>query len=87
MDKAEATSRFRSEASGVSALCARPALLVANDSSWRVNYHLPHDMIVHAFQKYCISNYMDGTEDNLIWEEKIDKEGSSTGDDGDEIDE
>lgn len=30
---------------------------------------------------------MDGTEDNLIWEEKIDKEGSSTGDDGDEIDE
>lgn len=50
-------------------------------------YSLPHDMVVRAFKKCCISNDMDGTEDDLIWEEESDKEGSTTGDDGDESDE
>lgn len=47
-------------------------------------YSLPHDMVVRAFKKCSISNELDGTEDDCIWEEDSDKEGSTTDDDGDE---
>lgn len=47
-------------------------------------YSLPHDMVVRAFKKCSISNELDCTEDDCIWEEDSDKEGSTTDDDGDE---
>ncbi|KAH7946499.1 hypothetical protein HPB52_000251 [Rhipicephalus sanguineus] len=61
----------------------------ANIAEWvsAAWYGLLHDMIVRTFKKCCISNYMDGAEDDLIWEEESDKEGSTTGNDGDESDE
>ena len=35
------------------------------------------DIIKRAFLKCCISNNMDGTEDDIIWEEKAANDGDS----------
>lgn len=46
-------------------------------SAWR---SLPDSMVEKAFKKCCISNCLDGTEDDALWEAASDKLSSS--DDG-----
>ena len=41
---------------------------------------IPAEIIKRAFLKCCISNNMDGTEDNIIWEEEAANDGDSDGD-------
>ena len=38
---------------------------------------IPSDIIKRAFLKCCISNNMDGTEDDMIWEEAAASDGDS----------
>ena len=40
---------------------------------------IPSDIITRAFLKCCISNNMDGTEDDIIWEEEAANDGDSDG--------
>lgn len=43
-------------------------------SAWR---SLPDVMVQKAFKKCCISNSLDGTEDDALWEEASNKRSSS----------
>lgn len=43
-------------------------------SAWR---SLPDVMVQKAFKKYCISDSLDGTEDDALWEEASNKRSSS----------
>lgn len=42
---------------------------------------IPSELIVKSFQKCSISNALDGTEDDVLWEADSDKESSSSSDD------
>lgn len=42
--------------------------------AWR---SLPEEMVVRAFKKCCISNALDGTEDDMLWEAASEKQSSS----------
>ena len=42
--------------------------------AWR---GLPHKMVAHSFKKCGISNSINGTEDNILWEEDADPEQES----------
>ena len=46
----------------------------------KVREEIPSDIIKEAFLKCCISNNMDGTEDDIIWEEAAANDGDSDGD-------
>ena len=47
--------------------------------SWIVKVweEIPSDIIKRAFLKCCISNDMDGSEDDIIWEEEAANDGDS----------
>lgn len=38
---------------------------------------LPEEMVVHACEKCCISNALDGTENDMLWEAASAKQSSS----------
>lgn len=41
-------------------------------------YDLPHSMVVRAFKKCSLSNALDGTEDDILWEDESAKEDSDS---------
>ena len=45
----------------------------------KVCEEMPSDIIKRAYLKCCISNNMDGTEDDIIWEEEVANDGDSDG--------
>lgn len=55
----------------------RPPLATVSgwvSEAWR---SLPEEMVVRAFKKCCISNALDGTEDDMLWEAASERQSSS----------
>jgi hypothetical protein len=45
--------------------CSRIFLLLVS-AAWKA---IPESIIVRSFKKYCISNALDGSEDDILWED------------------
>jgi hypothetical protein len=48
-------------------LCAAPSEVARwAPAAWKA---IPESIIVRSFKKYCISNALDGSEDDILWED------------------
>jgi hypothetical protein len=43
-------------------------------AAWKA---LPESIIVRSFKKCCISNALDGTEDDIVWEDDVEDKDDS----------
>jgi hypothetical protein len=50
--------------------CSRIFLLWVS-AAWKA---IPESIIVRSFKKYCISNALDGSQDDILWEDKDDSD-------------
>jgi hypothetical protein len=43
-------------------------------AAWKA---IPENIIVRSFKKCCISNALDGSEDNIVWEDNVEDKDDS----------